>query len=148
MNEVFRFPARPACGIFTGTAVYISLVGPPARMTCGTPGAVSPFEYSYARAEVTQASLAARGCVASASSWWIGGGYGWQIGGILLMSVVPFTLIAILPTNRRLLLPRFDGNSHFAHRLPGEMEPGARGAKPHEPRRVRDIPLALTVNPP
>jgi hypothetical protein len=32
----------------------------------------------------------------------------WLIAGVLLGSVVPFTLIVILPTNKRLLSPKLD----------------------------------------
>jgi hypothetical protein len=35
--------------------------------------------------------------------WGAAGGLGWLVSGVLLGAVVPFTLVAILPTNRRLL---------------------------------------------
>jgi len=47
-----------------------------------------------------------RSRIASAASAWIQGSGGlWLIGGILLGLVTPFTLIVILPTNRKLLAP-------------------------------------------
>ncbi|MEJ2718886.1 MAG: DUF1772 domain-containing protein [Deltaproteobacteria bacterium] len=117
MNEVLQFIATLTCGIFTGAALYITLVEHPARMNCGTYGAVCQFGFSYNRAKVMQASLAVIGFVASAFAWWLGAGYGWLIGGIMLVSVVPFTFIAILPTNRKLLDPGLDRDSQPAHEL-------------------------------
>ncbi len=35
MREIAEFVAVLACGIFTGAAVYVSLVEHPARMECG-----------------------------------------------------------------------------------------------------------------
>ena len=45
-----------------------------------------------------------------ASSWWL-------VAGVLLGSVIPFTLIVILPTNKRLLSPELDRRSAEAERL-------------------------------
>ena len=42
---------------------------------------------------------------------------GWLIGGILLGALVPFTLIVIMPTNRRLLDPRLDSSSSDVREL-------------------------------
>ncbi len=50
-----------------------------------------------------QASLAFIGLVCAPWRWGAGGQYGWLLGGVLLGSVIPFTLIVIRPTNERLL---------------------------------------------
>ncbi len=50
-----------------------------------------------------QATLAATGFLAALGAYILGAGTPWLIGGILLGLVIPFTLIVILPTNRRLL---------------------------------------------
>jgi hypothetical protein len=42
---------------------------------------------------------------------------GWLIGGVLLGLVIPFTLIVILPTNRKLLSPSLDKESPEAREL-------------------------------
>ena len=41
----------------------------------------------------------------------------WFVAGVLLASVIPFTLIAILPTNKRLLSPTLDRRSAEAEGL-------------------------------
>src|SRR4029077_1925987 len=92
-----------AAGLFTGAAVYITFVEHPARVSCGSALAVTEFRPSYKRAAVMQASLALIGAVSGIGRWGTEGGLGWLVGGVLLGSVVPFTLLVILPTNNRLL---------------------------------------------
>jgi hypothetical protein len=109
--------ATLSAGLFSGAAIYINLVEHPARVSCGTASAVSEFGPSYKRAAVMQASLAVVGLVSSLYVWWLGGGAGWLVGGVLLGSVVPFTLVAIMPTNKRLLSSSLDRNSAEAESL-------------------------------
>ncbi|OGW38765.1 MAG: hypothetical protein A2010_04750 [Nitrospirae bacterium GWD2_57_9] len=114
---MFEFLAAMSAGLFSGAAIYINLVEHPARMSCGTVVAVTEFRPSYRRATVMQASLAAFGTLNAVVAWFLGAGLSWLIGGILLGSVIPFTLIVIFPTNRQLLDPDLDKNSALALRL-------------------------------
>jgi len=117
MKELYELLAVLSTGLFTGAAVYINLVEHPARMSCGTVVAVTEFRPSYKRATVMQASLAALGTLNAVFAWFLGGGLAWLIGGILLGTVIPFTLIVIFPTNRQLLDPNLDKKSDLALRL-------------------------------
>jgi len=103
MREIAEFIAVLACALFSGAAVYISFVEHPARMECGTEIATAEFRPSYRRATVMQASLAVLGLLSSVAAWLTGAPLGWLAGGLLLACVVPFTLIAILPTNKQLM---------------------------------------------
>src|SRR5436189_110962 len=84
-------------GLFTGAAVYISLVEHPARMECGVEIAATEFPPRYRRASVMQATLAAVGLLSSIAASLAGATFWWLIAGVLLGSVIPFTLIVILP---------------------------------------------------
>jgi uncharacterized membrane protein len=117
IQEFAKFLATFCCGLFAGAATYISLVEHPARMECGTVIAVTQFGPSYRRATVMQAALAVSGFMASITVWFTGGSFWWFIGGIIFASVVPFTLIIILPTNKKLLEPALDKASSQAHEL-------------------------------
>jgi hypothetical protein len=64
-----------------------------------------------------QATLAAVGLVSSIALWLAGATFWWLVAGVLLGSVIPFTLIVILPTNKRLLSPELDRRSAEAERL-------------------------------
>jgi hypothetical protein len=102
---LFELVAIVCAGLFAGAAIYITLVEHPARLECGTELAAIVFGPSYRRAAVMQASLAAAGLVAAGLAWATGRGVLVLIGGVLLGSVIPFTLLVMLPTNKRLLDP-------------------------------------------
>ena len=95
----------------------MTLVEHPARIECGTALAVTLFGPSYRRAAIMQALLAAIAFLASIGAWVSASSSAWLLGGILIVTVVPFTLIAILPTNKKLLDPLLDRNSDVSLRL-------------------------------
>jgi hypothetical protein len=117
MIEIAQVMAAAAAGLFAGAAVYINLVEHPARLECGVALAATVFGPSYRRAAVMQAMLAIVGTLAGVSAWLLGGGTVWLVGAALLFLVVPFTLIVILGTNKRLLDPGLDRDSDEAKAL-------------------------------
>jgi hypothetical protein len=117
MQPIAEFISVLACALFTGAAVYITFVEHPARMQCGVELAAAEFAPSYRRATVMQATCAAVGLLSSLAAWLAGASLWWLIAGVLLGSVIPFTLIVILPTNKRLLNPTLDKRSAEAERL-------------------------------
>jgi hypothetical protein len=117
MRHIAEFVAVLACGLFAGAAVYLSLVEHPARMGCGVELAATEFAPSYRRATVMQASLAAVGLLSSIGAWIAGASFFWVVAGVLLGSVIPFTLLVILPINKQLLSPALDKRSAETERL-------------------------------
>ena len=117
--ECVRSPSTslPSSSLFTGASVYINLVEHPARMQCGVEIAATEFAPSYRRATVLQATSAAVGLISSIAVWLVGATFWWLVAGILLGSVIPFTLFVILPTNKVLLSPKLDRRSVEAERL-------------------------------
>jgi Domain of unknown function (DUF1772) len=109
--------ALMCAGLFAGAAVYISLVQHPAATQLGTSAAVRFFGPMYARAAPIQASLALLGSTAAAWAWWIGSGWLWLLGAIVLAFVIPFTLVVIKPTNDRLMDPTLASASDEAKGL-------------------------------
>jgi hypothetical protein len=114
---VFEILATLCAGLFAGAAIYVSAVEHPARLSCGTALAVREFAPSYRRATVMQASLAVLGLLAAVGAWWGSGHGALLVGGLLLGAVVPFTLLAMLPTNGRLVAPGLDPESAEAAAL-------------------------------
>jgi uncharacterized membrane protein len=106
--------ATVAAGWFAGAAVYVMVVEHPARLECGPTLAIKEFGPSYRRAAVMQAALAVIGLVAGIVAWGQGSGAGWLVGGLLLGAMIPYTLILVRPTNRRLLDPSLDSGSDEA----------------------------------
>jgi hypothetical protein len=117
MRQITEFVTVLACSLFTGASVYINLVEHPARMECGVEIAATEFAPSYRRATIMQASLAALGLLTSIAAWLAGATFWWLVAGALLGSVIPFTLIVILPTNEQLLNPTLDRRSAQTERL-------------------------------
>jgi|SRR5829696_1181262 len=109
--------ATLSSGLFAGAAVYINLVEHPARMQAGTRLALAEFPPSYKRATVTQVSLAIAGFLGALMAWRSRSDAGWLVGGGLLVSVIPFTALVILPTNKQLLDPATANDLDLAERL-------------------------------
>jgi hypothetical protein len=109
--------ATLAAGLFSGASIYINLVEHPARMGCGTAAALAEWAPSYKRATVMQASLGAVGFLSALGAWTLRAGILWLLGGVLFGLVIPFTLIVILPINRKLLSPSLSSESSAARAL-------------------------------
>ena len=116
-SMVLAILATFCAGLFAGAAIYINAVEHPARLACGTALAVREFAPSYHRATIMQVPLAVVGLLASVGAWWSSGHPTFVIGGLVLVGVVPFTLLGIIPTNRRLLAPGLDPESPEADGL-------------------------------
>jgi hypothetical protein len=117
MRQIAEFVAVLACGLFAGAAAYVSLVEHPARMECGVEIAIAEFPPSYRRGTIMQVTLAAVCLLSSIAAWLAGATFWWLVAGVLLGSVIPFTLVVILPTNKLLLSPTLDKRSIEAERL-------------------------------
>ena len=99
MLGVTKLLATFCCGVFFGAALYISLVQHPAALETGNDFAARFFGPMYRRAAWLQASLALIGCATAIAAWLGGAGRLWLVAGVLIGSVVPFTLIVIQPVN-------------------------------------------------
>jgi len=90
-------------GLFAGAALYVSLVEHPARMANTLEIALAEFRPSYKRAAVMQVTLAVIGVAGAVGAYFLGRGISTLVAAIVLATVVPFTLIVIMPINRQLL---------------------------------------------
>jgi uncharacterized membrane protein len=111
MISALEILATLASGLFAGAALYVNVAEHPARMELETRAAVSQWAPSYKRATWLQAPLAVLSFVTGGAAWILGAGTGWLWGAMLIGSVVPFTFIAIMPTNHKLLDPARDSNA-------------------------------------
>ena len=107
---ISQIVATFAGGVFFGAAVYVNLVEQPARISCGTPLALTQWRPSYKRGTLMQAPLAL-------IAWRFEGRAAWLVGGLLLLLVVPLTLVVILPTNKQLESQELDLQTEVAGRL-------------------------------
>ena len=89
--------------LFAGAALYISLVEVPARRLLAPAAARTQWAEAYRRGYVVQAGLALLSGVCGLVVWWRWGLSPQLLGGLLMLANWPWTLIAIMPVNRRLL---------------------------------------------
>ena len=97
--------ATLCAGLFTGAALYVSLVAHPARLEAGTEVALGEFRPSFPRARRLQASLAMLGALSALGAWLAGDGGGFLLVALLLFGNVAFTFAVIAPVYERLLDP-------------------------------------------
>ena len=108
MLLALKYIATLTAAIFAGAALYVNVVEHPARMTLDTPAAALEWAPAYARGTWMQAPLAVASFLSGLGAWWSGGGVGWVLAALLIGAVVPFTFLAIMPTNQLLLAPGRD----------------------------------------
>jgi hypothetical protein len=102
MLVALKFLAILTASVFAGAALYVSLVEHPARMTLDTKAAAMEWAPSYARGTLMQAPLALLSLLTGLGAWLLGAGVAWGVAALLVGAVVPFTFVAIMPTNKAL----------------------------------------------
>jgi hypothetical protein len=88
--------------LFTGAALYITLVEHPARLRLDDGPALAQWNPSYSKALPLQSGLAILGGVSGLAAWYMTGDWLWLAGSVAILLNWPFTLAGIMPTNKRL----------------------------------------------
>ena len=95
-----------SASLFTGAALYITLVEQPARLRLDDASLLAQWQPSYKAALPIQAGLAVLGGMIGLTVWYESGVWQWLAGSLVLLANWPFTMFAIMPTNKRLLAMR------------------------------------------
>ena len=95
--------------IFAGAALYVSVAEQPARLGLEDRPLLAQWIPSYKRGFAMQAPLAAIGFLLGVLAWWQTADWLWLLGALVLVANWPYTLIGIMPVNRRIMAIRPEG---------------------------------------
>src|SRR6266536_254137 len=95
--------ALAAASVFTGAAFYVNYAEQPARLELDDRSLLAEWKPAYKRGYVMQASLAIIGFLLGVVAWWETGTLTFLIGALLVVANWPWTLLAMLPTNKALM---------------------------------------------
>jgi hypothetical protein len=89
--------------LFTGAALYVNVAEQPARLRLDERSLLAEWQASYTRGFAMQAPLALLGFVLGIAAYWPTKELTFLAGAFLMLANWPWTLLAMMPTNKALM---------------------------------------------
>jgi Domain of unknown function (DUF1772) len=100
--------ALATAAAFTGAAIFINVAEQPARLALDNRALLAQWQLSYARGFAMQASLALASALFGLLAFWLTRDGRSLIGAALIFANWPYTLLVILPVNKRIAATPLD----------------------------------------
>ena len=88
--------------VFAGAALYVNVVEQPARLNLDDQSLLIEWKPAYKRGTMMQAPLAGIAFLLGVWAWWQNSAWEWLLGAIIIIANLPYTFIAVMPTNSKL----------------------------------------------
>ncbi len=106
-----------AAAVFTGAAIYINLAEQPARLGLAPGPLLAQWKLSYKRGPMMQASLAIVAAVLGGIAYIADHDWRWLVGAAFSLANWPYTMVVIMPTNKKLMATPIEAADAETRRL-------------------------------